>query len=178
QEARSGVAFAAKVRLTSVRLGFVAALRRRPRPSHNSTERGPMPLRPKIAVPSVSAALALTIALSGCSGGGDSDGGTAADLSGPATAEQLTIALDADTGPINLFAGAGDQLVELVYDKLLSPSPYVDEPQPWLATDVRQLEPDVWEADLRTDVMWQDGEPFTPEDVVFSFQYMHDAPTG
>lgn len=137
-----------------------------------------MPLRPKIAVPSVSAALILTIALSGCSGGTDGDNGTTADLAGPATAEQLTIALDADTGPINLFAGASDQLVELVYDKLLSPSPYVDEPQPWLASEVRQLEPDVWEADLRTGVTWQDGEPFTPDDVVFSFQYMHNAPTG
>lgn len=137
-----------------------------------------MPLRPKIEVPSVSAALILTIALSGCSGGTDGDNGSTADLAGPATAEQLTIALDADTGPINLFAGASDQLVELVYDKLLSPSPYVDEPQPWLASEVRQLEPDVWEADLRTDVTWQDGEPFTPDDVVFSFQYMHDAPTG
>src|SRR5690606_31892083 len=77
-----------------------------------------------------------------------------------------------------LFAGASDQLIELIYDKLLSPSPYVEEPQPWLATEVRQIDPAVWEADLRTDVTWQAGVPFTPKDVVFSFEYMHTAPTG
>lgn len=136
--------------------------------------------RPSRACIGVGAAVVLAVALSGCTGSTDSGSGAATfgDLSGPATAEQLTIALDKDAGPINLFAGASDQLVELVYDKLLAPSPYVDDPQPWLATEVRQLDPAVWEADLRTDVTWQDGERFTPEDVVFSFRYMHDAPTG
>ena len=131
------------------------------------------------ALPLLSAALVSTVALAGCASSANSAGSRNAELSGPATATAISIANDKDFGPLNLFAGgAGDQLVEMVYDKLLSPSPYVDEPQPWLATEVRQLEPGVWEADLRTDVTWQDGEAFTPEDVVFSFEYMHDAPTG
>ncbi|MFE3617907.1 ABC transporter substrate-binding protein, partial [Streptomyces anulatus] len=131
--------------------------------------------RPNRALPTVSAAIALAVALSACSA--DSSDASAG-LSGPDTAGELTIALDKDSGPINLFAGASDQLIELVYDKLLAPSPYVDDPQPWLATQVRHIDPTTWEADLRTDVTWQDGEKFTPADVVFSFEYMHKAPTG
>ncbi|QXQ11617.1 ABC transporter substrate-binding protein [Paeniglutamicibacter sp. Y32M11] len=124
------------------------------------------------------AATLLAVTLTGCSSTAKSSAAANTELTGPATAEELTIALDKDTGPINLFSGASDQLIELVYDKLLSPSPYVDEPQPWLATQVRQIDPGTWEADLRTDVSWQDGVPFTPDDVVFSFAYMHQAPTG
>lgn len=125
------------------------------------------------------AATMLALSAAACSGGTNAaDSSVEGKLSGPATADEVTIALDKDSGPINLFAGASDQLIELVYDKLLAPSPYGDEPQPWLATRVRQVDPVTWEADLRTDVTWQDGEPFTPDDVVFSIQYMHEAPTG
>ncbi|NLU82635.1 ABC transporter substrate-binding protein [Rhodococcus sp. HNM0569] len=136
-----------------------------------------MSKRPNRALASAGAATVLALSLSACSGVADSGSGTD-ELTGPDTAGDLTIALEKDSGPVNLFAGASDQLIELVYDKLLAPSPYVEEPQPWLATQVRQIDPATWEADLRTDVTWQDGEQFTPEDVVFSFQYMHDAPTG
>ncbi len=83
-----------------------------------------------------------------------------------------------DSGPLNIFAGQTDQMTELIYDKLLSPSPYVADPQPWLATDVRQVDATTWEVDLRDDVKWHDGEAFTADDVVFSFHYMHAAPTG
>jgi hypothetical protein len=40
-----------------------------------------------------------------------------------------------DTGPLNIYRGDGafDYLVDLVYDKLFAPSPYVSEPQPWPA---------------------------------------------
>lgn len=119
----------------------------------------------------------LVLGLAGCSAG-PADAGAPAGTSGPATADEVTIALDRDYGPVNLFFGATDQLTELVYDKLFAPSPYVAQPQPWLATQAREIDAATWEVDLRTDVTWQDGEPFTPDDVVFSFQYMHDAPTG
>jgi peptide/nickel transport system substrate-binding protein len=105
-------------------------------------------------------------------------GDTADTASGPATADSLTIAIAKDSGPLNIFAGQTDQMTELVYDKLLSPSPYVAEPQPWLATDVRQVDATTWDVDLRDDVTWHDDEAFTPEDVVFSFHFMHAAPTG
>src|SRR5690606_27073276 len=99
--------------------------------------------RPSRARTGAGAAVVLAVALSGCTGSTDSGSGTTAfgDLSGPATAEQLTIALDKDSGRINLFAGASDQLVELVYDELLVPAPRVRDPQPWLGTEVLQLDP-------------------------------------
>ncbi|MGH3612116.1 MAG: ABC transporter substrate-binding protein [Pseudonocardia sp.] len=104
---------------------------------------------------------------------------TAADApTGPDTADRLTIATQEDRGPINLFAGVAEPLAELVYDKLVAPSPYVDEPKPWLATTVRAIDPSTWEVDLRQDITWHDGTPFGVEDVVFTFQYMKDAPTG
>ncbi|MCJ0903400.1 ABC transporter substrate-binding protein [Rhodococcus sp. ARC_M6] len=99
-------------------------------------------------------------------------------LSGPATATSLTIATDKDSGPLNIFAGQTDQMTEMIYDKLLAPSPYVDDPQPWLATSVEQVSPTTWEVKLRDDVKWHDGEAFAADDVVFSFHYMHSAPTG
>lgn len=47
-----------------------------------------------------------------------------------------------------------------------------------MATEARAIDASTWEVDLRTDVTWQDGEKFTPEDVVFSFNFMHQVPTG
>ncbi|CKH73337.1 extracellular solute-binding protein [Mycolicibacterium smegmatis] len=98
--------------------------------------------------------------------------------SGPVAADSLTVAVVKDSGPLNIFAGQTDQMAELIYDKLLAPSPYVAEPQPWLATDVQQVDATTWDVNLRDDVTWHDGEPFTADDVVFSFHFMHAAPTG
>ena len=118
--------------------------------------------------------LAASLLAAACSSGdpGDSSG------PGPATAASLRVALVKDSGPLNIFAGQTDQMTELVYDKLLAPSPYVADPQPWLATDVQQVDATTWDVNLRDDVTWHDGEPFTADDVVFSFHFMHAAPTG
>ncbi|MEX2291137.1 MAG: ABC transporter substrate-binding protein [Mycobacteriales bacterium] len=123
--------------------------------------------------------LVATIAVAaGCgSDGGDADDDSPA-ARGPVTAERLTIALAKDSGPLNIFADQSPAIDDLVYDKLLAPSPYVDQPQPWLATAVRQVDPSTWEVDLRDDVRWQDGEPFDATDVAFSFDYFKRAPTG
>ncbi|MGH3788712.1 MAG: ABC transporter substrate-binding protein [Pseudonocardiaceae bacterium] len=96
----------------------------------------------------------------------------------PAEVEVLRIAVPRDTGPLNIFAGSPEPIAELVYDKLVAPSPYVDEPQPWLATAVREVDSSTWEVDLRQGVSWHDGQPFTVDDVVFTFEYMKVAPTG
>ena len=123
----------------------------------------------------VSALLASALVVAACGSDDDPAGGT---LTGPVTVKSLTIAVDKDSGPANIFAGQTDQMTELIYDKLLSPSPYVDDPQPWLATSVDQVDATTWEVTLRDDVNWHDGVPFTASDVVFSFHYMHQAPTG
>lgn len=116
--------------------------------------------------------LAGTLVASACS----SVGSTETD--GPDTASRLTIAQSEDSGPMNIFKGLSDPMAGLIYDKLLAPSPYVADPQPWLATDVRQMSPTTWQVDLRDDVKWHDGEAFTADDVVFSFHFLHQAPTG
>ena len=56
---------------------------------------------------------------------------------------KLTLAIPRDTGPLNLYSSdsSADYLVELVFDKLLAPSPYVDKPIPGLAESVTQLDP-------------------------------------
>lgn len=93
-------------------------------------------------------------------------------------ANRLTIAVPEDEGPINIFAGVSDPLTYLVYDKLLAPSPYVDEPQPWLAESVERVDPSTWEVTVRDGVTWHDGELFTAEDVKFTLDYFLEAPTG
>ncbi|WP_340673420.1 hypothetical protein [Brevibacillus agri] len=50
----------------------------------------------------------------------------------PQTVPELKIGLPSDAGPLNIYTGNIDYLTELVFDKLFSPSPYVEKPQPWL----------------------------------------------
>jgi peptide/nickel transport system substrate-binding protein len=89
---------------------------------------------------------------------------------------RLTVAIPQDTGPLNIYVSnsAFDYLVELVYDKLFAPSPYVAEPQPWLAESAEQLDPTTWRVKLRAGVTWHDGRPFTAEDVKFTFESYRD----
>lgn len=94
------------------------------------------------------------------------------------TVDRLTIAIGQDVGPLNIFVSHEEWISELVYDKLVGPSPYVDEPQPWLASSVTAVDASTWEVVVRDDVTWHDGEPFTAEDVVFTFEYATVAPTG
>ncbi|PLS75861.1 MAG: ABC transporter substrate-binding protein [Actinobacteria bacterium] len=96
--------------------------------------------------------------------------------SAPRSVERLTIAVDQDRGPLNVFVDADPRLLELVYDTLLSPSPYVGKGKPWLAEEVRQVDARTWEARVRQGVAWQDGRPFTAGDVAFTFQYFKTAP--
>ena len=124
-------------------------------------------------VPAILATAALL--LSGCAG--SSDAGPTVE--GPPSVERLTIAVPAAIGgPLNVFVSFQEQVSELVYDKLLAPSPYVAQPQPWLATDVRMVDPSTWEVTVREDVTWHDGQPFTAEDVAFTYRYAREAPTG
>lgn len=92
-------------------------------------------------------------------------------------ANQLRIAVPEDEGPLNFFAGDSD-LDRLVYDQLVAPSPYVEDPQPWLAESVEQIDPSTWEITVKDGISWHDGEPFTAEDVKFTFEYFVEAPTG
>ena len=61
-------------------------------------------------------------------------GGCAAER--PAGASRLRIAVPADMGPLNPYLGAPDAMLNLVYDKLFEPSPFVEHPTPALAESV------------------------------------------
>lgn len=116
---------------------------------------------------------------SACSSSGGGDGDRAGSGEGQTTVERLTVALPRDAGPITPFSDAIEPgIIELVYDKLLSPSPYVDAPQPWLADEVRAVDPSTWEVRIRQGVTWQDGVPFTAADVAFTFEYFRKTPGG
>ncbi|MFB6234372.1 MAG: ABC transporter substrate-binding protein [Halopenitus sp.] len=69
-----------------------------------------------------------------------------------------------------------DWMKDLVYDRLLAPSPYVDDPISGLAKETNQVDDSTWTATIRSDATWHDGEPFTAEDVVFTYRYFRDGP--
>jgi peptide/nickel transport system substrate-binding protein len=69
-----------------------------------------------------------------------------------------------------------DAILDLVYDKLAAPSPWMANARPWLAdaivpegTDGRS-----WRIHLRDGIRWHDGKPFTANDVVFTLRYYRD----
>jgi len=50
--------------------------------------------------------------------------------------------------------------------------------QPWLATEWRLIDDNLWEFKLRPNVTWHDGRPFTADDVVFTFQRSPNVPNS
>ncbi len=96
--------------------------------------------------------------------------------SGLQTASKLTVGLPSDYGPMNIYTGNVDYLTDLVYDKLFSPSPYVDEPIPWLAESAEQINDVTWVVKIRSGIKWHDGKDFTAEDVKFTYEYYRDGP--
>lgn len=94
------------------------------------------------------------------------------------TIPELKIGLPKDAGPINIYTGNIDWLTELVFDKLFSPSPYVDNPEPWLAESAEQMDDLTWVVKVRDGIKWHDGTLFTAEDVKFTYEYYRDGPSN
>ena len=95
-----------------------------------------------------------------------------------APSEPLVVLIDNDEGPItpvNFNTFIGFWMSGWVYDSLYTRSPEL-EPIPWLATDATASEDGLtWQITLRDDVTWHDGEPFTVDDVIFSYNFLLDA---
>lgn len=95
-----------------------------------------------------------------------------------AIADPLIALIDNDEGPItppNFNTFIGYYLVGWVYDPLFARTPDLDV-TPALATDYTVSEDGLtWTIQLRDDVKWHDGEPFTADDVVFSYNFLIDA---
>eukprot|EP01037_Dinobryon_pediforme_P010814 gene10814-10893_t len=62
-----------------------------------------------------------------------------------------------------------DRLVEQTADTRLAPG---------LASGWKSISPTQWDFKLRSGVVWQDGVPFTADDVVFSFERVRDVPNS
>jgi len=91
----------------------------------------------------------------------------------------LRVGIRATENNFNPFATPKAQplshdLLMLVYDSLFWSQSQLD-PEPWLATKAESSEDlKTWTVTLRNDVTWHDGEPFTAEDVAFTFEYFRD----
>ncbi|MDX1450228.1 MAG: ABC transporter substrate-binding protein, partial [Acidimicrobiia bacterium] len=98
--------------------------------------------------------------------------------SGDETSESLVVLIDNDEGPItpaNFNTFIGFWMVGWVYDPLFARSPDL-EPVPALAEEANPSADGLtWEVTLRDDVEWHDGEPFTADDVAFSYNFLIEA---
>ena len=95
-------------------------------------------------------------------------------------AEQLRIAIVGDEStltPYTYITGyPGWNMMTLQYDTLYQLD-LEGIPQPWLVTAAETSEDGLTVTlDLREDVTWHDGEPFTAEDVKFTFDYFVQYP--
>ncbi|QRX85047.1 ABC transporter substrate-binding protein [Glaciimonas sp. PAMC28666] len=70
---------------------------------------------------------------------------------------------------------AGDRSVDLHFWDLLVENNY-NKLQPGLAVSWKNIDPKTWEFKLRPNVKWQDGKPFTADDVIFSYQRARSVP--
>ena len=103
--------------------------------------------------------------------------GLLACLALPGFAAPLRVAVAYEVTNLTPYTpGLPETLLELVYDKLAAPSPYLGNAQPWLATAIVPEGQDgkVWRIELRDGVRWHDGKPFTASDVVFTLRYYRD----
>eukprot|EP01037_Dinobryon_pediforme_P026763 gene26763-29394_t len=70
---------------------------------------------------------------------------------------------------------AGDRSADLHFWDLLVENNY-NKLQPGLALSWKNIDAKTWEFKLRPNVKWQDGKPFTAEDVIFSYQRARNVP--
>jgi len=97
------------------------------------------------------------------------------DEAGPAPTERPTVRLAGGAfgfpSPFAYAAGIGYYQMSLLYDTLLWKDAS-GQLQPWLAASV-EPSPDAMSYTfvLREGITWSDGEPFTADDVVFTFDY-------
>ena len=98
-----------------------------------------------------------------------------------AAAPPLRVAIPQEVANVTPYSpGVPETILDLVYDKLAAPSPYAGNATPWLA---RAIEPEgddgrSWRIALRDGIHWQDGVPFTADDVVATLRGYRDKPSN
>lgn len=71
--------------------------------------------------------------------------------------------------PLYISGGTDSWITELIYDRLMRIGPD-GLPQLWAAESYEWIDDTTITVTLREGMMWHDGQPVTPEDVVFSFE--------
>ena len=66
--------------------------------------------------------------------------------------------------------------IGLVYEPLFLYDPLTDKFEPWLAESVEWINDKIFQVKLRKNLNWQDGEPLTLEDVIFTFEVAKERP--
>ncbi len=130
-------------------------------------------LRPTLA--SAIAAALLALGASACSSASGASSGTSS------TASTLTIQGDSGSPALvenfNPFLSANElHGTYLIYEPLEIASPVNGAYTPFLATGYTFTSPTTLVYTIRTGVTWSDGKPFTPADVVFSFDLLKKFP--
>lgn len=88
--------------------------------------------------------------------------------------DTLRLGYPSDVSNLNPNDGSAthdQQTMRLIYDRLVR----IDQdgmPEPWLATDVEEVDDTTFRVTIRDDQQWHDGEDLTIEDVEFSFEYL------
>jgi peptide/nickel transport system substrate-binding protein len=120
----------------------------------------------------VSAAVAGALAIGATACGGNS----------PASSTGGTLTIQGDTGSptlienFNPFLGAELHGTYLIYTPLEIPSPVNGSYTPFLATGFAFTNPTTLVYTIRQGVKWSDGKPFTPADVVYTFNLLKKYP--
>src|SRR5258706_2249670 len=66
--------------------------------------------------------------------------------------------------------------VSYLYEPLMALNSYACQVQPWLATDYKWQDSQTLIFTIRQGVKWSDGQPFGPDDVVFTLNMMQKYP--
>ena len=103
-----------------------------------------------------------------------------AQTSPPAAAAQLTMAVAAPVTSLDPHyhqLSPNNAVADMIFDKLVGTDGQ-SRPIPGLATEWRAVEPNLWEFKLRRDVRFHNGNPFTAEDVAFTFERVPTVPNS
>lgn len=139
----------------------------------NGGASGRLPRRGSKFLTAVSAVAAISL-LAACGGGGGGANGGDGD-SGEVTVATLRVDVQSQPStldPIALNDTPAQRVYRLVYDSLYDWDEETTEVAPMLAAAEPEANEDrtAYTVELRDDVTWHDGSPFTADDVVFTYE--------
>ncbi|WAH37179.1 ABC transporter substrate-binding protein [Alicyclobacillus dauci] len=138
-------------------------------------------MRFKKALLTLVPAAALLTVVSGCSSGGSANSSSNSSSSSSSSATTMTIATD-DGSPtfqdnFNPFLAANMRKgVAWIYETLYYINSQDGKETPWLATSYKWDTPTQLTFTIRDGVKWNDGQPFTADDVAFTFNMLKKYP--